>query len=189
MSYFKDRYVCMLSCVSDSLRPYDHSLPGCSVHEILHARILEWVTMPSSRGSSWPRDWICVSCIGRQVLYHEDHLESPISKTLTTQGNKQWSPLAQGLSCLQVVIFLKGSRLVLKTQQGLSSLAKKNWFPRPVLLVSQAAAERSFEAAPCTPFPPTGVTLAAVRVESGCLLFHSTLVISDCPKNCTNIPK
>ena len=32
------------------------SLPGSSVHGILQARILEWVAMPSSRGSSWPRD-------------------------------------------------------------------------------------------------------------------------------------
>ena len=31
--------------------------PGSSVHGILQARILEWVTMPSSRGSSQPRDW------------------------------------------------------------------------------------------------------------------------------------
>ena len=44
-----------------------------SVHGILQARILEWVAMPSSRGSSWPSDQTCisyVSCIGRQVLYH-----------------------------------------------------------------------------------------------------------------------
>ena len=32
----------------------DCSLLGSSVHEILQARILEWVAMPSSRGSSWP---------------------------------------------------------------------------------------------------------------------------------------
>ena len=32
--------------------PADHSLPGSSVHGILQARILEWVAMPSSRGSS-----------------------------------------------------------------------------------------------------------------------------------------
>ena len=31
-------------------------LPGFSVHGILQARILEWVAMPHSRGSSWPRD-------------------------------------------------------------------------------------------------------------------------------------
>ena len=41
----------------------DCSPPGCSVHEILQARILEWVAMPSSRGSSWPNDWTHVSCI------------------------------------------------------------------------------------------------------------------------------
>ena len=34
----------------------DCSLPGSSVHGILQARILEWIAMPSSRGSSWPRD-------------------------------------------------------------------------------------------------------------------------------------
>ena len=50
--------------------PMDHSPPCCSVHGILQARILEWVARPSSRGSSWPRDWTCVSCIGRQVLHH-----------------------------------------------------------------------------------------------------------------------
>ena len=35
----------------------DCSPPGSSVHGILHARKLEWVSMPSSRGSSQPRDW------------------------------------------------------------------------------------------------------------------------------------
>ena len=35
--------------------PVDCSLPGSSVRGILRARILEWVAMPSSRGSSQPR--------------------------------------------------------------------------------------------------------------------------------------
>ena len=35
----------------------DYSPPGSSVHGILQARILEWIAMPSSRGSSQPRDW------------------------------------------------------------------------------------------------------------------------------------
>ena len=34
--------------------PMDSSLPGFSVHRILQARILEWVVMPSPRGSSQP---------------------------------------------------------------------------------------------------------------------------------------
>ena len=36
--------------------PMYYSPPGSSVHGILQARILEWVAMPSSRGSSLPRD-------------------------------------------------------------------------------------------------------------------------------------
>ena len=39
------------------------SLPGSSVHGILQARILEWVVIFFSRGSSQPRDQIQVSCI------------------------------------------------------------------------------------------------------------------------------
>ena len=40
--------------------PMDCSLPGSSVHGILQARILEWVAIPFSRGSSQPRDPACV---------------------------------------------------------------------------------------------------------------------------------
>ena len=36
--------------------PTDYSPPGSSVHGILQARTLEWVAMPSPRGSSQPRD-------------------------------------------------------------------------------------------------------------------------------------
>ena len=43
--------------------PMDCSLPGSSVHGILQTWILEWVAMPSSRGSSWPMDWTQVSGI------------------------------------------------------------------------------------------------------------------------------
>ena len=43
--------------------PMDCSPPGFSVHEILQARILEWVAVSFSRGSSWPRDQTWVFCI------------------------------------------------------------------------------------------------------------------------------
>ena len=58
------------SCLS-LCNPTDHSSPGSSVHGILQARILEWVTISYSRGSSQSRDWTrvsYVSCIGRRVL-------------------------------------------------------------------------------------------------------------------------
>ena len=53
--------------------PVNCSLPGSSVHGIHQARILEWVAMPSSRGSSQPRDQTFIFyffCIGRWGLYN-----------------------------------------------------------------------------------------------------------------------
>ena len=51
----------------------DYHLPGSSVHGISQPRILEWVAISFSRGSSQSRDLTCVSCIssiGRWLLYH-----------------------------------------------------------------------------------------------------------------------
>ena len=45
-----------LSVASDSLWPRDCSPPGYSVHWVSQARILEWVAIPFSGGSSQPRD-------------------------------------------------------------------------------------------------------------------------------------
>ena len=47
----------------------DGSPPGSSVHEISQARILEWVAISFSRGSSLLRDQTRVSWIGRRILY------------------------------------------------------------------------------------------------------------------------
>ena len=41
----------------------DYSLPGSSEHEILQARILEWVAIPFSTGSSRPGDRTHLSCV------------------------------------------------------------------------------------------------------------------------------
>ena len=57
----------------------DRSSPGSSDHRILQARIVEWVTMPPSSGSSPFRDWTCVSyisCVGRWVFYQKHNLGS-----------------------------------------------------------------------------------------------------------------
>ena len=59
-----DSFECYVTpVVSDSLQPMDCSLPDSSVHGIFQARILEWVAISSSRGSSQPGDWTQVSCI------------------------------------------------------------------------------------------------------------------------------
>ena len=49
-----------------------------SVHGILQARILEWVAIPFSRGSSWPRDQAQVSWISRQIHYCLSLQGSPV---------------------------------------------------------------------------------------------------------------
>ena len=80
----------MIPCVCCRLSPFsgvrlcepvDCSPPGSSVHGSLQARVLEWVAVPSSRGSSPPRDRTHISyvfCIGRWVLYHWATWETPI---------------------------------------------------------------------------------------------------------------
>ena len=51
--------------------PMECSPPGSSVHRISQARILEWVVISFSRGSSWLRDWTWVSCIAGRFFTSE----------------------------------------------------------------------------------------------------------------------
>ena len=61
---------CLVAKSSPTLcDPLDCSPPGSSVHGISQARILEWVAISFSRGSSWPREWTHISCIGRRIPY------------------------------------------------------------------------------------------------------------------------
>ena len=53
----------------DSYNPMDCSPPSPSVHGISQVRILVWVAISFSRGSSQPRDPACISCISRRILY------------------------------------------------------------------------------------------------------------------------
>ena len=72
--------------IGDSM---DCSLTGSSIHEIFHLRVLEWVAISFSRGSSQPRDRIQVSRIvgrrftvwaSREVLYADDTTLKPKSE-------------------------------------------------------------------------------------------------------------
>ena len=100
------------SVVSDSLRshgwrslggyrPYSQtiwlncSLLGFSVHGVLQARILEWVAIPFSRGSSWPRNWTWISCISgrRFTLWATREVPPNSCWNFKPQydGHKEWS--------------------------------------------------------------------------------------------------
>ena len=56
------------SCLTRLCDSMDCNLPGSSVHRIIVARILEWVAISFSRGSSHPRDQTHISCIGKPTL-------------------------------------------------------------------------------------------------------------------------
>ena len=76
--------------------PMNCNMPGYSVRGIFQTRILEWVAIPSSRGSSWPRDWTwvsCISCIGRQTNYHFATWEPQLSVCI--QENRSRPQIAQ----------------------------------------------------------------------------------------------
>ena len=59
----------------------DCSPSGSSVHGISQARILEWVAISFSRGSSQPKDWTYVSCVYcncKWIIYHSASREAHI---------------------------------------------------------------------------------------------------------------
>ena len=91
----------------------DCSPSGSSVFGISQARILEWVAISFSRGSSWPRDWICISWItgrffttreppgkqqGRHYQMPKIHATLAEPKLGTYHGGKQNKAVAPILS-------------------------------------------------------------------------------------------
>ena len=77
MLHAKSLQLCLSLC-----DPVGCSPPGSFVHGILQARILEWVAIPFSTGSSQPMNQTCVSnisCIGKWVLYHQRHPGRPVT--------------------------------------------------------------------------------------------------------------
>ena len=79
--------------------PMDYNPPGSSVHGILQARILEWVAMPVSRGSSWPRDWTRVSCLAGRFFTTE-----PPRKPIIIYIHTLACMNVQSLSCIQLFV-------------------------------------------------------------------------------------
>ena len=102
------------SVILDSLWPYELQ-PARLLCEIPQERILEWVAIPSSRGSFWSRDWTWVpyaSCLGKQALY-----------TSTT-----WE-----------AIYIYGKYLCVPSEE----YQRRQWHPTPVLLSGKSRGRRS----------------------------------------------
>ena len=80
--------------------PMDCSPLGSSVHGILQARLLEWVAMPSSRGSSWPRDQTWVSHIAGRFF---TVWATKVPSTYGLEGHKRsgHGKMVQNFKCTQ----------------------------------------------------------------------------------------
>ena len=91
-----------------TLRPHGLYPLGSSVHGIFQARILEWVAISFSRGSSQPRDQTCISCIDRWILYHCTTWEA--QHHIDSLKSAQWECLSyrnqQMLHNIRTLIFL-----------------------------------------------------------------------------------
>ena len=77
----------------------DCSLPGSTVHGILQARILEWVAVPSSRGSSRPRDGTrvsYVSYIGRRFFTTSQEALADVHICQTEESDSPKSSVTTG---------------------------------------------------------------------------------------------
>ena len=87
---WKVKVLVLQSCLTLS-DPKDCSLPGSCVRGILQVRILEWVTIAFSRGSSQPRDQTRVSCIvGRFLTVWATREASPCSFRSHPVGHSHW---------------------------------------------------------------------------------------------------
>ena len=87
----------------------DCSLPGSSVHGILQARILAWVAISSSWGSSWPRDWTRISCIAGRFLTNWAAREASIILewvVISFSSSSSWYCWTTGNLCILITISL-----------------------------------------------------------------------------------
>ena len=101
---------CLLCMHTKSLQSYPILCDpmGCSsldssVHEILQARILEWVVLPSSRWSSWPRDQTIILSLLCVLSWQIGSIppESPGKHHVTNILNKKCTPGLFGLSSIK----------------------------------------------------------------------------------------
>ena len=105
--------------------PTHCSPPGSSVHGIPQARILEWVAIAFSRGSSQPRDPTCTSCISyiaRQILLSLSHLGCPRGQwtwaKISLQAGTFHPRLQRPLLCFTTTRLQTTFQIKLKEHQG-----------------------------------------------------------------------
>ena len=99
------------------------NLPCSSVHGILQARILEWVAIPFSRGSSWPRDWTWVSCIAGRFFTIWGSREAPNLMNFDRMCTSETTTIKiQTIFLTLNLLICLSSRLCLQTREATTGL-------------------------------------------------------------------
>ena len=88
--------------------PVDYSPPGFSIHGIFQARILEWVAISYSRGSSWPRDQNC--------LLHWQAYSLPLKHWVSPKLHIQFSSVQFSCSVVSDSLWPWGPKLYTKLE-------------------------------------------------------------------------
>ena len=108
--------------------PMDYSLPGSSVHGTLQAKILEWVAVPFSTGSSQPRNQPRVTCVAGRFL-----MSWATRETLKLAAKLKWE---QPILWIVLVLRFRSaqSRMVAASHMWLFKIKfklnmTKFWFP------------------------------------------------------------
>ena len=123
------------------------SLASSSIHGIFQARVLEWVAISFSRGSSQPRDWTQVSCIAANALPSEPpgKPRQYIKEQKHHFANKDLSSQGYGLSSGHVQMWEMNNK---------EGRAKKTWCFRNVML--EKTLENPFDSKEIKPVNPKG---------------------------------
>ena len=118
----------------------NRSLPGSSVHGIFQARVLEWVAISFSKGSSWPRDQTQVFCIAgrrftlwatREAYFIEVLLKS---STIVTELS---------ISLFNSVSFCFMYFRALWLGEYMFIIWRRKWQPTPVFLPGESHGQRN----------------------------------------------
>ena len=108
--------------------PMDCSLPGSSVHEILQARILKWVAISFSKGSSRLKDWSQVSCVAGSLFTDWATREDP---SLWGAAFKMMPPGVHALAWFPPICWVQvrpiTSWLTSNKQNGAKEMACRFW--------------------------------------------------------------
>ena len=106
--------------------PTEYSLTGSSLHGTLQERIMEWVAIAFSRGSSWPRVWTWVSCISGRFFTFRATMEA---LWVNSVPQISMSPRTQNVTLFENKIFADVIKVIVKmslnwTQNSMSVLVR-----------------------------------------------------------------